>query len=143
MDRGAWWATVHGVTKSQTRLKPLSTHACSFSSPTTRTPVTGSPSAPPSTLLLCPEPDRPVSQGVCDTRSGSDLAPLRARTGSGSRESGVGWLLPWAGPASSRAQLSPAFGTSLCLHGWSCGSLSRLMGRLHSYLICSLVTSCT
>ena len=21
MDRGAWWATVHGVTKSQTRLK--------------------------------------------------------------------------------------------------------------------------
>ena len=24
MDRGAWWATVHGVTKSQTR---LSTHA--------------------------------------------------------------------------------------------------------------------
>ena len=27
MDRGAWWATVHGVTKSQTRLKQLSTHA--------------------------------------------------------------------------------------------------------------------
>ena len=25
MDRGAWWATVHGVTKSQTRLKRLST----------------------------------------------------------------------------------------------------------------------
>ena len=21
LDRGAWWATVHGVTKSQTRLK--------------------------------------------------------------------------------------------------------------------------
>ena len=28
MDRGAWWATVHGVAKSQTRLKLLSTHAC-------------------------------------------------------------------------------------------------------------------
>ena len=28
MDRGAWWATVHGVTKSQTRLKQLSTHTC-------------------------------------------------------------------------------------------------------------------
>ena len=28
MDRGAWWATVHGVTKSQTRLKQLSTHHC-------------------------------------------------------------------------------------------------------------------
>ena len=26
MDRGAWLATVHGVTKSQTRLKQLSTH---------------------------------------------------------------------------------------------------------------------
>ena len=23
MDTGAWWATVHGVTKSQTRLKQL------------------------------------------------------------------------------------------------------------------------
>ena len=23
LDRGAWWATVHGVTKSQTRLKRL------------------------------------------------------------------------------------------------------------------------
>ena len=28
MDKGAWWATVHGVTKSQTRLKWLSTHTC-------------------------------------------------------------------------------------------------------------------
>ena len=26
MDRGAWWATVHGVTKSQTRLKRLITN---------------------------------------------------------------------------------------------------------------------
>ena len=26
MDRGAWWAAVHGVTKSWTRLKWLSTH---------------------------------------------------------------------------------------------------------------------
>ena len=26
MDRGAWWATVHGVAKSQTQLKQLSTH---------------------------------------------------------------------------------------------------------------------
>ena len=28
MDRGAWRATVHGVAKSSTRLKRLSTHAC-------------------------------------------------------------------------------------------------------------------
>ena len=27
MDRAAWWATVHGITKSQTQLKRLSTHA--------------------------------------------------------------------------------------------------------------------
>ena len=27
INRGAWWATVHGVTKSQTQLKRLSTHA--------------------------------------------------------------------------------------------------------------------
>ena len=26
MDAGAWWATVHGVTKSWTRLNRLSTH---------------------------------------------------------------------------------------------------------------------
>ena len=28
MDRGAWEATIHGVKKSQTRLKQLSTHTC-------------------------------------------------------------------------------------------------------------------
>ena len=27
MDRGAWWVTFHRVTKSQTRLKWLNTHA--------------------------------------------------------------------------------------------------------------------
>ena len=27
MNRGAWWATVHGVTQSRTQLKQLSTHA--------------------------------------------------------------------------------------------------------------------
>ena len=26
MDRGAWWATVHGVTQSRTQLKQLSMH---------------------------------------------------------------------------------------------------------------------
>ena len=30
MDRGAWWATMHGVAKRQTRLKQLSTHARPF-----------------------------------------------------------------------------------------------------------------
>ena len=27
IERGAWWATVHGVTKSQTPLKQFRTHA--------------------------------------------------------------------------------------------------------------------
>ena len=28
MDRGVWWATVHGVAKSRTLLMQLSTHTC-------------------------------------------------------------------------------------------------------------------
>ena len=28
MDRGAWWAAVHGVEQSWTRLKQLGMHAC-------------------------------------------------------------------------------------------------------------------
>ena len=30
MDRVAWWATVHRVSKSQSRLKQLSTHTCTL-----------------------------------------------------------------------------------------------------------------
>ena len=30
MDRGAWWAVVHRVANHQTRLKRLSTHACTY-----------------------------------------------------------------------------------------------------------------
>ena len=30
MDRGAWWARVHGVAKSQTQLKQLSTPPFAF-----------------------------------------------------------------------------------------------------------------
>ena len=31
MGRGAWWAIVHGVTQSRTRLKSLSMHTCVLS----------------------------------------------------------------------------------------------------------------
>ena len=31
MDRGVWWATVHGVTRGQTRLKQFSTQTCMYS----------------------------------------------------------------------------------------------------------------
>ena len=30
MDRGAWWATVHGILKSWTRLKQQSMHICNI-----------------------------------------------------------------------------------------------------------------
>ena len=33
MDRGAWWAIVHGVAKSRTQLKRLSTHTHTWSYP--------------------------------------------------------------------------------------------------------------
>ena len=33
MDRGAWWATIHGAAKSRTRLKQRSTHAGAFYTP--------------------------------------------------------------------------------------------------------------
>ena len=36
MDRGPWRATVHGVTKSQTRLQRISTQASAFSEATKR-----------------------------------------------------------------------------------------------------------
>ena len=44
MDRGAWWATVHRVTKSRTQLKGLSTHARTC--PTLVTPWTVACQAP-------------------------------------------------------------------------------------------------
>ena len=33
MDRGAWWATVHSITKNQTRLMLLSKRACTRREP--------------------------------------------------------------------------------------------------------------
>ena len=30
MDRGTWWATIHGVTQSQTQLKRLSTQHAQY-----------------------------------------------------------------------------------------------------------------
>ena len=30
MERGAWWATIHRVTKNRTQLKQLSMHACKY-----------------------------------------------------------------------------------------------------------------
>ena len=33
MNRGTWWAIVHGVAKGQTQLKRLSTHVFTLSAP--------------------------------------------------------------------------------------------------------------
>ena len=38
-DRGAWWATVLGVSNSRTRLKQLSTYACSTGGPALQKPL--------------------------------------------------------------------------------------------------------
>ena len=38
VDRGAWWATVHGVAKRQTQLSNQHTHTCPVKWPSLRTP---------------------------------------------------------------------------------------------------------
>ena len=38
MDRGAWWAAVDGVAKSQTRLKRVSKHTCKLRRLTQKAP---------------------------------------------------------------------------------------------------------
>ena len=40
MDRGVWWAMIHGVTESQTRLKGLSMHTWSYLQSDARSSVT-------------------------------------------------------------------------------------------------------
>ena len=61
MDRGAWWAIVHGIKKSRTGLKRLSTHAilivytCQSPSPSSSHPLfpTWHPFASSLCLCLC------------------------------------------------------------------------------------------
>ena len=43
MDRGAWWPTIHRVTKSQTQLKWLSTHSTVIKSPFASASLRGLP----------------------------------------------------------------------------------------------------
>ena len=59
MDQGAWQATVHGVAKSQTQLKQLSTHACMDKGHNPKMawralpPLPTAPARPHLTLLEC------------------------------------------------------------------------------------------
>ena len=75
MDGGAWWATVHGVTKSRTRLrdftftfhfhaleKEMATHSSVLA---WRIPGTGEPGAAAKSLQSCPT--------LCDPIDGSPL----------------------------------------------------------------------
>ena len=39
MERGAWWATIHRVAKSQTLLKRLSVHTCAHTHTHTHTAI--------------------------------------------------------------------------------------------------------
>ena len=45
MDRGSWWATVHGVAKSQTRLSDWTTYTCRSQSPNSSHPSVLTPAA--------------------------------------------------------------------------------------------------
>ena len=59
MDRGAWWATVHGVTKSRTRLSdrrltPLSLPVCSRTVTDAHTQQPSPAGASPGNLLTVP-----------------------------------------------------------------------------------------
>ena len=60
MNRGAWGATVHGVTKSRTRLKRLSTHACG------RSPC----------AAVCTSPQPGIPRGLCSLILSTPLAGL-------------------------------------------------------------------
>ena len=55
-DRGAWWATVHGVSKSQTRLSPWPFHFTLMPGPG------GSLWPPPSLKALTPSPHNPFGK---------------------------------------------------------------------------------
>ena len=55
MDRGAWWATVHGVTMSQTRLNQLSVQHAGTLSSAFWLPVLSINSGYSSTYSLSPE----------------------------------------------------------------------------------------
>ena len=62
MDRGAWWATVHGVTKGRTGLKQLSTHTRTVAR---RAPLSmGLSRQEYWSGLLCPPPGDHVHQGI-------------------------------------------------------------------------------
>ena len=59
MDRGAWWVTVHGIAKSQTKLKRLSTHSahsgvhtCGASLSSRPSPLLGTAWGPQTTLAM-------------------------------------------------------------------------------------------
>ena len=53
MDRGVWWATVHGVAKSQTWLKWLSTHSVCSSIPVSQLIPPFPACVPTSILYVC------------------------------------------------------------------------------------------
>ena len=68
MGRGAWWATVHGVTWSRTQLKPLSTLVCRRAEPWKVRPrgcsssvVTGTSGDTGHPARRCPSPPKPLS----------------------------------------------------------------------------------
>ena len=69
MDRGAWWATAHGVTESQTRLKQLS------STNSTETVMRQNTIKNPEPLTFYPEPRVHESAGAKQPGFGPGFFP--------------------------------------------------------------------
>ena len=95
-ERGAWQATVRGVTKSQTRLKPLSMHACLLQSiqlkpnwRLERPEQTGSymPDAPAPPTPATPEMPA-VDTSPTGNRGQGNFAPLPSENGAGAESGG-------------------------------------------------------
>ena len=69
MDRGAWWATVHGVAKSWTRLKRRSTH---IQARFTWSDISSSVTFPKSDVM---EPPHIMFPELCMGSTGAERAP--------------------------------------------------------------------
>ena len=92
MDGGAWWGTVHGVTKSQTR---LSDFTCTFHFPALEKEM-----ATHSSVLAWRIPGTGEPGGLPSHRVGHDWGDLAAAAAAGRKKSiQHKWLLLWEGTA--------------------------------------------
>ena len=103
VDRGAWWAAVHGVVQSQTWLKRLSMHAC-----------TGEGNCNP-LQYSCLE--NPRDRGAWWTAvCGVAQSRTRLKWLSSCKSWGVGWCGRWEGGTRGRGHMY-IYGWLMLIHG--------------------------